>query len=225
MRHFTIRLIVALLTFFLGVAATTVWLIKRPSVENVPQKKEVAPVVQEKQELRLTIPSHFWEPIFFESINERAKQAKLPNLRTVILPQDDLEVRVWIGFGLTALEGFVLKRTAGQWSAIHLEGIHPRLRRSEYQKKLQAPKSGWEACWQRLVDAGVLTLPDASEVQCNADIPDGMSYVVEFNVNTTYRTYMYDNPDYAQCDEAKQMLRIGEIIAEEFGVEEFRLRE
>jgi hypothetical protein len=225
MSKLTIRLIVALLTFLLGIAATALWLTKRSSVEDMPQKNVSAPVAQEKQELRLVVPDNTWVPIFFESINERAGVARLPKLGTAILPKDDLEARVWAGFGVTALEGFVLKRTAGRWSATHLEGIHPRLPRSEYQKKLQTPKSGWDACWQRLVDAGILRLPDASEVQCNTGVLDGMSYVVEFNVNSTYRTYMYDNPDYAKCSEAKQMIGIVKIIGEEFSLQEFNIKE
>jgi hypothetical protein len=224
MRKLTIRLIVALLTFLLGVTATTVWLVKRQSVVGEPQKNVIA-VAPEKQELSLSIPSDTWEPIFFESINERVSVAKLPNLRTVLLPNNDLEVRIWVGFGLTALEGLVLRRADGQWSATHLEGIHSRLPKSEYQKRLQTPKSGWDASWQRLIDAGILSLPDASEAQCSAGVLDGMSYVVEVNMNKSYRTYMYDNPNYTKCNEAKQMINIGEIIAEEFGVREFSIKE
>ena len=225
MRKLTTRLIVALLTFLIGVAAAKACLVKRQPVVSVLQMKGFAPVVQGKQELRLSIPKATWEPIFFKSINERAKVAKLPDLRTVILPEGDLEVRVWVGFGLTALEGFILKRTGGQWSATHLEGLHPRLPRNEYQKKLQAPIFGWDASWQKLVAGGILTLPDASEAQCDTRMNDGMSYVVEINMNSCYRTYMYDNPNYAKCHQAKQMIRIGEIIAEEFEMEEFRITE
>jgi len=29
---------------------------------------------------------------------------------------------------------------------------------------------------------------------------------------------MYENPDYARCNEAKRMIQIGDIISEEFGV-------
>jgi hypothetical protein len=183
------------------------------------------PAAKERKELQLIIPKDGWESIFFESINERTKIANLPSLRSDALPENDLEVRVWHGFGITALEGFVLKRAAGQWSAIHLEGTRPRLPESEYQKKLQPPKSGWETCWRRLVDAGILTLPDASERQCSAGIDDGMSYVVEFNSGGTYRTYLYDNPSYAKCNEAKQMIKIGNIISEEFEVPEMSTNE
>ena len=46
-------------------------------------------------------------------------------------------------------------------------------------------------------------------------INDGMSYVVEYNSDGIYRTYMYDNPVYAKCGEAKRMIEIGNIIAED----------
>ena len=173
---------------------------------------------------QLNVPKDTWEPIFFNSIDERAQLSSLKTLRWGSLPDDDLEVRVWHGFGLTALEGFVLKRAGGQWSAIHLNGIHRGLPRSEYQKILQAPKSGWDGCWQRLEQAGILTLPDAAAIGCSAMMNDGMSYVVEFNRDGVYRTYLYDNPSYAKCNEAKQMIQIGNIISEEFGLPEMRTR-
>ena len=180
---------------------------------------------QERKEIQLNIPKDGWEPIFFEAINERAKIANLKTLRKDALPENDIEVRVWHGFGLTALEGFSLKRAAGNWSAIHLDGIHSRLPRSESQKMSQEPKSGWELCWRRLEEAGILTLPDASEIGCSAMINDGMSYVVEFNNQGIYRTYLYDNPSYSKCKEAKQMIKIGNIISEEFGVPEMATTE
>ncbi|HKC64296.1 MAG TPA: hypothetical protein VKB86_11695 [Pyrinomonadaceae bacterium] len=223
MRSLSIRIIVALLAFLLGIAAATLWVVNSPPKQNLSGKNDAAFINQEKQELRLEIPDDGWVSIFFESINKRANIAKLSSLRTA-LPKDDLEVRVWGGFGLTPLEGFILKRTDGQWSAIHLKGISKKLPPSEYQKNMEAPKSGWESCWQRLVDAGILTLPDASEVKkCEVLAFDGFSYVVEINMNNTYRTYMYDNPIYAKCDEAKQMLKIGKIIDEEFGLRSFSL--
>ena len=56
-------------------------------------------------------------------------------------------------------------------------------------------------------------------------INDGMSYVVEFNSNGTYRTYLYDNPGYAKCDEAKQMIKIANIVSEEFDVAEMSTKD
>jgi hypothetical protein len=70
------------------------------------------------------------------------------------------------------------------------------------------------------VSAGILILPDAAEIQCRAGILDGMGYVVELCKDRTYRTYMYDNPQYANCDDAKQMIKIAGIIQDEFGWED-----
>ena len=182
-----------------------------------PQGNKVTPVTVQK-ELQLIVPKDIWEPIFFQAIDERAKHDRLKTLRSGALPGDDLEVRVWHGFGVTALQGFVLKRTGGRWSAIHLRGITRATPSQESQQTLQPPKSGWERFWQRLRDAGILSLPDAAAIGCSVLINDGMSYVVEYNSNGIYRTYMYDNPKFAKCGEAKRMIEIGEIIAEEFDV-------
>jgi hypothetical protein len=66
-----------------------------------------------------------------------------------------------MGFGLTALRGFVLKRSSGQWTATFVRGILPRLAKKEYQIALQTPKSGWDGLWQSLTSKGLLTLPGA----------------------------------------------------------------
>ena len=175
----------------------------------------------EPGQFRVVVPKADWEPIFFKAIDERAGIAKLPSLRTA-LPKDDLELRIWNGFGLSALEGFVLRRTSGNWTAIHVDGIHRKLSRDKYEQQLAAPKSGWNECWAKLLEMGILTLPDAAEIRCSGDAFDGFSYVVEINHGNTYRTYMYDNPSLAACEQAKKMIRIGDFIADEFNVPEMR---
>jgi hypothetical protein len=182
-----------------------------------------AAVNRPASEFKLIVPDAIWEKIFFESINERAHIASLGSLR-VALPKDDLELRVWNGFGLTALEGFVLRRRSGTWSAVHLDGIHPGLPKREYQKQLSAPKSGWDNVWRKLVEMEITILPDAEEIGCSTTMLDGMSYVVELNYELTYRTYLYDNPSYAKCEQAKRMISIGNFIASEFGVPEMATR-
>jgi len=177
-----------------------------------------------RRELQLNVPKATWEPIFFKAIDERANFGNLKSLRSAALPDGDVEVRVWHGFGLTALEGFVLKRVAGQWSAIHLDGVTRKVVSPESEQKLGTPKFGWDASFRRLEEAGLFTLPDASSLGCNGGATDGMSYVVEFNRDGVYRTYMYDNPDYAKCEEAKRMIYIGNLISEDFGVAEMATR-
>jgi hypothetical protein len=188
---------------------------------SLPQRQDNKPTpLPARRQFQLSIPKEVWEPIFFETIDERARISNLRSLRVSALPDNDLEVRVWNGFGVTALEGFVLRRTGGKWLAMHLDGIHPKLPRRDYQRILPPPKSGWDVFWQRLQEAGVLTLPDAAAVGCSTGVTDGMSYVVEYNYDRAYRTYLYDNPGYAECDEAKRMIALGNLISEEFGVPE-----
>jgi hypothetical protein len=174
-------------------------------------------VVESPEEFRVIVPKETWEPIYFTGVEERASIARLSSLRDKALPKDDLETRIWIGFGLTALTGFDLKRSAGQWTGSYMQGIHQRLPRSEYEITLRAPKSGWEGLWRRLSDKGILSLPDASSIDCEGGALDGVSYVVENSINNTYRTYMYDNPQFASCKEAKQMIEIIDILHAEFG--------
>ena len=118
----------------------------------------------------------------------------------------------------------MLRRSSGQWSAIHLRGIRSNIPEEAYQEELGAPKSGWEACWSKLIELGIVTLQDAAEIQCSTMVEDGMSYVVEINYDNTYRTYLYDNPSYAECEQARKMIEIGNTIAEEFGIPEMRTR-
>ena len=194
-----------------------------PAGIPVMQSRKSEPVKSEANQFKLIVPNTTWEPIFFRSINERARLANLSSLRTA-LPENDLELRTWNGFGVTALEAFVLRRSAGQWSAIHLDGIHPKLPREKYQRQLLAPKSGWNECWRKLLELGIFTLPDAVEIQCSTLVNDGMSYVVEINYELTYRTYLYDNPGYAKCEQAQRMISIGGFIAEQFDVPEMATR-
>jgi hypothetical protein len=203
MRKLTIRVTIALLAFLLGVSATLVYL-------------------RQNRQLHVVIPTK-WERYGLPVLDKRADAAKLTKLRTVLLPAGDLEVRVWIGFGTDGEDGLILRRAAGKWSALHIHGMYERYPPEQYQETfiLAAPKSGWGRAWQRLIEAGILALPDESSLPCGPALLDGIGYAVEVNMDEEYRLYSYGNPSYAKCDEAKQMMRIGRIIAEEFGLEEF----
>ena len=155
-----------------------------------------------------------WEAIYFREINERARLAKLRDLRTAVLRNNDLELRLWIGFGPVALKGFVLKRRGSTWSATYLRSINRSVARNDYQKILAAPKSGWEGLWKRLDDNGVLTLPGAIE----SGVLDGESFVVEIKTGGSYRTYMYDNPEAKRSPEGRNIIEIVQTIRDEFDV-------
>jgi hypothetical protein len=169
-----------------------------------------------QQPLRLLVH----DASFLPFIDELASEAKLPVLREAPLLNKDFEVRVWIG-SLNGEDGFILRRSANQWSAIHSQGMTRSAPFTKSQKNLTTPKSGWDKTWQKLVDKGILWLPDASSNRCNPLIIDGSGFIVETNKDRIYRTYRYPNPQYSSCHQAKQMILIGKIIAEEFGLEWF----
>ena len=184
------------------------------------------------QKPRLEIPNEPWVQIYFEhegaaskSINQLTSEAKMQSLRTIELRGDDLEVRIWVGFGLQGVDGLVLRRSSSQWTAIHLHGMADRPPFPASQQHLEPPASGWETLWQKVTAAGILTLPDAASLQCDPAGKDGTSYVVEINTSGTYRTYRYHEPHHANCNEARQMLGIGDILTDELELKEFSLDE
>jgi hypothetical protein len=154
-------------------------------------------------------------------IDRVAKLAGLARLKTANVAPDDVEVRVWYGFGLFALEGFVIKRTNNQWVALHLKADHYSSRDTKRVARVQlnAPTIGWEHCWQRLTDAGILTLPSGTE----GPDPDDEGFYVETMVGGSYRNYLYHSPEYSETPNAKKMLVIGDIISDEFGLKRFHV--
>jgi len=183
------------------------------------QGQMLSPIEQDRAQLRLEVPDAVWEPIFFKLINERAKIARLDDLRTMVLPGDDLEIRVWMGFGVTALQGYVVRRNKGQWSALRIPAIRPHDRNSRVNVHL-TPKSGWDQLWKSLTNENILGLPDSAKFPGIEKFPDGVSYVVEINANRTYRTYMYGNPETQTAfNEARQMAKIARVLSDEFGTD------
>lgn len=213
----TTRFMIALLTFLLGVSAAAAFLLGGKDTSSY--KEGVKSSSQTKRSPRLAIPRGEWESFFFSSLNKLTEQANLQSLRTVALPDDDFEVRIWYDGRPYTINGVVLRHTAGEWSAVRVHGRFFQQHIRARQEPLSVPKSGWELTWRRLVKAGILTLPDASEAQCRSGALDGGSYVVEININETYRTYAYSNPQLMQCNEAKQIIDIEEIISDEFDLE------
>jgi len=213
-------LLAAVLTILFAGTSAAVWITSSARVENLEMQKDT--IIHDAQKVRRATSEGGWEGVFFGIIKEHTMKAKIPDLSTVLPPEGGFEIRVWVGFGINGEDSFILRHSSNQWSAAHLHGMSEHPPFVITLRTLDAPQSGWEATWQRLTESGILTLPDASAVGCNTQIFDGRSYVVEINKDKTYRTYLYDNPKHAPCSEAKQILEIGEIIAEEFGLSGFK---
>jgi hypothetical protein len=184
------------------------------SCGNSANQQPNAASAGQAQGLRREMPEAEWEPSFYKALAERTKKVNLPSLRGMVLSDQDLEVRFWYDASPRIINGFVIRRWADQWSALGIRQSDEGQHYSVKQEVLRTPKSGWETAWQRLLTAGILTLPDGSK--CSTEALDGAGFVVETNVKGVYRTYRYSNPQFAKCEEARQVLLIEQIIAEEF---------
>ena len=196
MRKNSVRLLVLILTFAVGLSAVGSWF-----------------YYQESQKIVIELPNAQWEPLYFKLINKTTKLAEFEELRKTNLEKNDIEIRVWRGFGLGSLEAVILKRTNAQWTAFHLKANHYDEPEQVNLTKLDQPKSGWNSFWDNIVQKGILTLRDQSESGCDPETIDGTGYVVEINQNKVYRTYKIDE---RKCKGIQQMEEIAEIIGEEF---------
>ncbi|MDQ6787025.1 MAG: hypothetical protein M3033_09480 [Acidobacteriota bacterium] len=197
MYKFSIRFSIVILTFFIGIFAAAHWFYN-----------------QEAQQVQIILLVSSGDSIYFKEINQATNLGGLTQLRKTYLGKDDIEVRVWRGFGLSPLEGVILKRTNGEWLALHIKTDHYAEPKQAEVKQLSPPKSGWESFWKQLVDKEILTLRQSSENECDIPGNDEMGYVIEINQDKTYRNYSY--PVSGKCREAKQTKDIGEFIGLEF---------
>lgn len=169
-----------------------------------------------RQKLKVSVPQASWEPIFFRQINAVASLSGQSDLRTTQLPRGDIEVRIWRGFGLSPLEGITLRRSGSQWSGSYVRADHYYEPTKADRRELSHPRSGWDTLWTSLVNERLLSLPDASEINCNVGGLDGIGMVVETNADNMYRTYMCDMPSELKCNEDKNILAIADILFKEF---------
>lgn len=198
MNRFSARIFAAFVLFLIG-ASVVGWVYYR-----MPRKPQVV------------LPEARWEKNSFKEINRASYLAGISELRETELCAEDIEVRIWRGGGLSPLEGVVLKRVGGEWSALHIKmNEHNKPEEAELTE-LNPPKSGWESFWKQLDERGILTLPDPPNGECRG-YPrfEGSSYIVEINRNNIYRTYMY-SVGIKRCVDATQIEEIGEIIGLEF---------
>jgi hypothetical protein len=193
------------------------------SSNQTPQTAQTPETVTQKEVVIPNIPKAHWEKIFFKSIDELTDEVGIKSLRKTHLANDDIEIRIWMGFGVTKLEGFIMNRTKKDWTAKYVTADYISKKFVNRNIGLNEPQSGWEKTWQKLIDSEILTLPDAESINCNAGAEDGFSYVVELRKGNNYRTYMFENPgdDFPnKCREAGKILEIVRIISEDFNLKE-----
>jgi hypothetical protein len=174
------------------------------------------------------------------AIEMRADEEKLDDLRTKAIRRDDIEVRIWIEpmMQIEVAEAFILKRKDSLWSGRHLlrTQTNPNVAREGHDIILTPPSSrtgrsveigplnGWDSLWKSLTNTGLLTLPDEGRLDLRSDkqleggrgLLIGDIYVVEIRTSEEYRTYRYTIPERFGQPETKAMIRIIQILRDEF---------
>lgn len=159
------------------------------------------------------------EASFFSALEERTSKINLPRLQASGVTDDHLELRYWYDARPEVINGFVIRRLDNNhWSALGIRQARDRWPSTVLQKDLGTPRSGWDALWKQLTDAGMLVIPDVDQTKCSGQILDGGGVVIEVLSNKMYRTYRFNNPTVGACEEAKQMRLIDKTISEEFNL-------
>jgi len=159
-----------------------------------------------------------WESYFFPQLEKRTQAVDLPSLRTMRFSETDVEVRFWSDASPDNIRGFVIRRRGDKWSALELYQERRPWPSAVKLEDLGTAKSGWDTFWKQLTAAGILVLPDSDETNCRSGGLDGLGYVFEVVAENKYRTYRYHNPQFADCEEAKRVVSIVDLITDEFNI-------
>lgn len=193
------------------------------SQKNLPAYIKACPSPSPKMasngKLKLFIPNDFWD----ENFSRHAAKAGLSDLKTTVLPGNDLEVRIW-AFAFNDIGCVAFKRVNGKFSALRVPMIDSD--RNRYvSEPYPEPASGWDAFWNKLVSEGVLSLPDSSCFTDGFAVLDGIGYLIEINTEGNYRLYGYSSPSIRTPEHgatdlngimaAKQMDNIAGLILDE----------
>lgn len=127
------------------------------------------------------------------------------------LSGEELEIRIWCGFGARPIRGISLQNKKRIFSAIYFD----ELGESKY---LTPPLSGWDVLWNKLNDLNILDLPNDNEVGAVEPFPDSEVVFVEIFNNQGYRSYSYNYPCYSKITEGKKVVQIMKTISDELKV-------
>lgn len=156
-----------------------------------------------------------------QTIVGRAAAGGYGDLRKSNLPVGDEEIRVWGGFGITFLQGTILRKVSGRWIALRLLSETHNGKRRDWTKVYTGPKTGWPTFWSQAESLGIWTLPDDSTLPQagRKTVLDGYSIIVETLRKGKYRVYAYNNPkEQTQWPTAARVLAVGKLFGKEFPV-------
>ncbi len=150
-------------------------------------------------------------------------QAGIGNLKDAKLPDDQREIRIWKGFGLTYPRCFILRIENGNASAsfvspkvIGAKAVFDKGNPVYATKVLNAPHSGWVDLVTYLREQGIDSSIELSLDKHFIPDPDGEELVLEMR-NASYHTMAYYN-DSTVTGDGKKAFGICQKIEKEFDI-------
>jgi hypothetical protein len=174
------------------------------------------------------IPDSF-EPFLLQFTDDAAETSGIGRLRSVPIASDEIELRIWSGFGIV-IPGEMLRIRVHASGGVEGDVLfyYPHdlsYMPDEDQDAFRADLAGAcvgtrtgredETCWvtfeqppdwtaihRKLVEYGVYSLPDQSTLPKSEVVTtDGVSMVVELRQGAHYRSYEYSNPSKSSQEE------------------------
>jgi hypothetical protein len=159
------------------------------------------------------------ESAFYDELDKRAKLSSEASLRRTTQDKVDLEIRVWIGFGLDPVKGMILRKRGAYWKAVFMPPLEDSGKKREKTiVALAEPVSGWDVFWTRLETQDILSLPDDSVVGAVEPFPDSEGVFVEVLNKDGYRNYSYNAPCESKVDEGRKLVNILEILSSDLNI-------
>ena len=139
------------------------------------------------------------------------RRSPLGDLQARPMGADDLELRVWIGYGDgPPPAGLILRRTLGKWVAWHAQVTRVAVRESDDTLIVDqiARNADLEKVWRDAVRAGVLALPPKRW----KGIMDGGGYVIEVRRGNEYRASVIESVEPPEVYTDRQVKEIYNIV-------------
>ena len=160
-----------------------------------------------------------------KAVDWGASQGSLGVLRKKRFGPDDFEARIWISEGVgkrVGTSGIALLKERRKWSATYVDRMF--LNDMTHENRSAVPRSEFEVLWRKLERAGITELPDSRDLKDyeGEKYLDSYQYVIEYNKDGVYRVYSYYAPGGDRHEQSRRVCVIGDIIASEFGLEEFK---
>ncbi len=173
------------------------------------------------------VPENDTTDYLLQASRRIAARAGLEKLQTLILDPDDLEVRLWAGFGLFGEWGYVLRRENGLWIPLFIQEEEQPRNLGAFRISIERPAAryaksdvNWSDVWDQLIEAEILEINSG----VNRLGFDGFHVVLEVHLGDTYRTFVFNFPNGRETLDDRRIMNIHNIIAEAFGLNIFQNR-